>query len=328
VAQLVHGFGSSHSPQLNLPPENWHIRGEADRKIKDLIGTDGVVSNYEDLLLRLGEDDMRVIAKEITPDTFERRHAENQAAIAKMSEALYKVDPDILVMVGDDQQEYLRDDNMPGICVYWGDEVTVRAIPTVNGISSIGNAHEDQVVPTESGFGRHLIEYMSEADFDVARSNFLEGGRANGGIGHAFSYVYHRLMTGKVIPTVPIMLNTYYPPNQPTPKRSYDFGRTLRSAIEAWPGKARVAILASGGLSHFVVDEDFDQDCIDAIKARDVVKISQLPRGKLNSGNSEVRNWFVVAGATEHLDLNYMTYVPCYRSEAGTGCAMAFAEWS
>ena len=54
------------------------------------------------------------------------------------------------------------------------------------------------------------------------------------------------------------MMNTYYPPNQPNPKRCYDFGRTLRSAIEAWPTKARVAILASGGLSHFVVDEDLD----------------------------------------------------------------------
>ena len=88
-----------------------------------------------------------------------------------------------------------------------------------------------------------------------------------------------------------------------------------------------MAILASGGLSHFVVDEDLDQQCIDAMKERSVVKFSQLPREKLNSGNSEVRNWFAVTGATEHLDLDYLTYVPCYRSPAGTGCAMAFAEW-
>ena len=39
------------------------------------------------------------------------------------------------------------------------------------------------------------------------------------------------------------------------------------------------------------------------------------------------RNWIIAAGAVEHLDLDYMTYIPCYRSEAGTGCAMAFAEW-
>jgi 3-O-methylgallate 3,4-dioxygenase len=325
MAQLVYGFGSSHSPQLNMPAEAWHIRAQADRRIRDLIGVDGEVSGYEDLMNR--RDDLSVIAKEITPEKFEKRHQENQAAINRISEALYRVDPDIVVMVGDDQQEYLRDDNMPGMCVYWGDEVLVKAIPTVNGVEAIGDSQKDRTVPTHSALGRHLIEYLVEAEFDVGRSSFLEGGRADGGIGHAFSYVYHRLMTGKVIPTVPIMVNTYYPPNQPTPKRCYDFGRTLRSAIEAWPGKARVAILASGGLSHFVVDEDLDQQCMDGIKNKDIISLSQLPRRKLNSGNSEVRNWIIAAGAVEHLDLDYMTYIPCYRSEAGTGCAMAFAEW-
>jgi Catalytic LigB subunit of aromatic ring-opening dioxygenase len=325
MAQLVYGFGSSHSPQLNMPAEAWHIRAQADRRIRDLIGVDGEVSGYEDLMNR--RDDLSIIAKEITPEKFDKRHQENQAAINRISEALYRVDPDILVMVGDDQQEYLRDDNMPGMCVYWGDEVLVKAIPTVNGVEAIGDSQKDRTVPTHSALGRHLIEYLVEAEFDVGRSSFLEGGRADGGIGHAFSYVYHRLMTGKVIPTVPIMVNTYYPPNQPTPKRCYDFGRTLRSAIEAWPGKARVAILASGGLSHFVVDEDLDQQFMDGIKNKDIISLSQLPRRKLNSGNSEVRNWIIAAGAVEHLDLDYMTYIPCYRSEAGTGCAMAFAEW-
>ena len=75
----------------------------------------------------------------------------------------------------------------------------------------------------------------------------------------AFGYVYNRLMTGATIPTVPVMLNTYYPPNQPTPKRCYNLGQALRGAIESWPKDIRVGILASGGLSHFVVDEELDQ---------------------------------------------------------------------
>ena len=32
--------------------------------------------------------------------------------------------------------------------------------------------------------------------------------------------------------------------------------------------------------------------------------------------------------ATEHLDMEVVDYVPCYRSPAGTGCAMGFASWS
>ncbi len=195
--------------------------------------------------------------------------------------------------------------------------------------SGLPYAKEDKTVPTASALGRHMIEYLVESDFDIGRSNYLDPnrGRAGGGIGHAFGYVYHRLMGERLIPTVPIMVNTYYPPNQPTPKRCYELGRAIRNAIEAWPAKARVAVLASGGLSHFVVDEELDNTCMEGIKNKDIVKLSQLPRNKLNSGNSEVRNWIVATGATEHLDLKYMTYVPCYRSEAGTGCAMAFAEW-
>jgi 3-O-methylgallate 3,4-dioxygenase len=48
----------------------------------------------------------------------------------------------------------------------------------------------------------------------------------------------------------------------------------------------------------------------------------------LNSGTSEIRNWIATAGAVEHLDMKLIDYVPCYRSPAGTGCAMGFAEWS
>ena len=330
MADLVLGIGSSHSPQLSTRPEGWHLRGERDKGNTELIGTDAIVSNYEDLLSRI---DVPRIAKEITEEKFQERHERNQKGINKLTEALYKANLDILVMVGDDQQEYLQDDNMPGFCVYWGDEVTVSgrgADASTGNQQLIGYATEKQTVPTDSALGKHLIEYLVESEFDVGSSSFLDpnrGGRSRGGIGHAFGYVYHRLMTQGIIPTVPIMLNTYYPPNQPTPKRCYDLGRALRSAIESWPTKARVGILASGGLSHFVVDEELDNMALEGMKEKSIVKLSQLPREKMNSGTSEIRNWIVVSGATENLDMDLIDYVPCYRSPAGTGCAMGFATW-
>ena len=48
----------------------------------------------------------------------------------------------------------------------------------------------------------------------------------------------------------------------------------------------------------------------------------------MHSGNSEIRNWISVTGATEHLKMDLVDYVPSYRSPAGTGCAMGFATWS
>jgi 3-O-methylgallate 3,4-dioxygenase len=330
MADLVLGLASSHSPQLSTPPEGWAQRGERDKSNPELIGTDGITSNYEDLLART---DVSRIAKEITPEKFQQRYQRNQKGIARLVESLYSAKLDLLVMVGDDQQEYLQDDNMPGFCVYWGDEVKVaghEASPSTGNQLLIGYSTEDRIVPTSSSLGRHLIEYLVEAEFDAGRSSFLDshrGGRAKGGIGHAFGYVYHRLMIEGIIPTVPIMVNTYYPPNQPTPKRCYDLGRALKNAIEAWPNKARVGILASGGLSHFVVDEELDQTALEGMRQKDLAKLSQLPREKINSGSSEIRNWVVLTGATEHLDMELFDYVPCYRSPAGTGCAMGFAQW-
>ena len=334
MAELVAGIGTSHSPMLSMASDAWAARaGANDQRNQGLVGTDGIVSNYEDLLTRT---DVSRIAKEITPEKMLERHERNQAGIAWVHEQLYEQKLDVLVMIGDDQQEYLQNDNMPGFCVYWGDEVKVKGQGTEYTGSTgnqplIGYAIEDRMVPTHSVLGRHIIEHLVEAEFDVGCSNYLDpdrGGRSRGGVGHAFGFVYHRVMTDGLIPTVPIMVNTYYPPNQPTPKRSYDFGRMLRRAIEAWPVKARVGVLATGGLSHFVVDEELDNMALDAMKDKDIATLSALPRPRMNSGNSEIRNWIALTGATEHLDMELHDYVPCYRSPAGTGCAMAFARWS
>ncbi len=330
MADLVLGLASSHSPQLSTAADGWAGRGERDKGNPELIGPDGITSNYEDLLART---DVARIAKEITPEVFERRHQQNQKAIARLAQSLYDANLDVLVMVGDDQQEYLLNDNMPAFSVYWGEQVKVaghEATPATGNRLLIGYATEDQQAPINAGLGRHIIEHLIEEEFDVGSSNFLDpskGGRAKGGIGHAFGYVYNRLMIDGVIPTVPIMLNTYYPPNQPTPKRCYDLGRAIKDAIGSWAGDARVGILASGGLSHFVVDEELDQAALAAMKDKSVAKLMELPREKLNSGSSEIRNWMVVTGATEHLDMELVDYVPCYRSPAGTGCAMGFATW-
>lgn len=331
MAELVLGIGTSHSPHLSVAWDGWAMRGESDKGNPALIGTDGVVSGYEELLARA---DVTRIAREITDDKFKQRHEENQRSIARIAEVLAKADLDALVMIGDDQHEYLLDENMPAVCIYWGDQVTVKAgpspIPRNGNRPLIGYADHDRTFPTDATLGRHLIESLVESEFDVGRSNRLDPrhGRADGGIGHAFGFVYHRLMGDKVIPTVPIMLNTYYPPNQPTPKRCYAMGRAIRAAIEAWPAGRRVGVLASGGLSHFVVDEELDMMALEGIKQKDIDTLSRLPREKMNSGNSEIRNWIVATGATEHLDMKWSTYVPCYRSPAGTGCAMGFAEWS
>ena len=330
MAEIVLGLATSHTPQLSMTPNVWLVRGqETDTKRKNLFSpVDGSLLTYEDLLAQADP----VIANEyLKPESLQARHEASQQGLAKIGEALDKASPDILIMFGDDQFEVYRNDNMPSIAVYWGD--------TILHDSHFGWPYDPKLktdlwcfpeenieYPVASDLGKHVIESLIDQEFDVAHSRSYKEGQ---GMSHAFSFVYWRVMDGvNVIPTLPIHINTYFPPNQPSPTRSYELGRAVRRAVESWDSKARVAVLGSGGLSHFVVDEDIDHRSIEAMKSKDVKQIAALPLERLNAGTSEVRNWLAAAGASENLDMEMFDYVPCYRSPAGTGCAVGFAQWT
>src|SRR5205814_1361884 len=54
--------------------------------------------------------------------------------------------------------------------------------------------------PTDSTLAQHLIGALIADEFDLAISHQLPTGRDNGAIGHAFYYVYRRLMHNVVTP--------------------------------------------------------------------------------------------------------------------------------
>jgi hypothetical protein len=137
--------------------------------------------------------------------------------------------------------------------------------------------------------------------------------------------VLGRLLNGTQIPSIPILLNTYFPPNQPAPERCLEFGQVLRRACESLPGNRRVIVVASGGLSHFVVDSELDECVLKAIRTHDVASLADIPTVLLNSGTSEIRNWITMSGSSEGLECEWMEYQPVYRTAAGTGCGLAFA---
>ena len=61
---------------------------------------------------------------------------------------------------------------------------------------------------------------------------------------------------------------------------------------------------------------------------KDRQALAQLPVDRLcRLGTGEGLNWIVAAGALEQLQPKRLNYVPCYRTPAGTGCAMAFMRW-
>src|SRR2546429_361971 len=130
------------------------------------------------------------------------------------------------------------------------------------------------------------------------------------------------------LPIVPVFLNTYNPPNAPLPKRCLKLGAALKEAIDEYPEDLRVGVIASGGLSHFAVDERMDRAIIDALRAKDHAFLGALDPRKLKAGSSEIRNWLVVAGAAGALEMSWHSYTPAYRTPALTGTGLCFARWS
>ena len=117
-----------------------------------------------------------------------------------------------------------------------------------------------------------------ERNFDITAIQALVGEQFEG---HAYSFIHRRFMANGAIPIVPVLLNTYYPPNQPSPRRCFDLGVAIRELVQSYPESLRVGILASGGLSHFLVNEELDGTIVEAIRRKDHEVLKSLPVRKL-----------------------------------------------
>jgi hypothetical protein len=262
--------------------------------------------------------------KELTLEVRTARHESAWRAINTLSEVLEEMAPDVCVIIGDDTHEvFMPEDHIPAIDVFWGKELPY----TPHSSRLKGDDLFMRQLSGQPDLGRHIVESLLSDEFDVSHTRTLPEGRY---IGHAFDFVYGCVMGNHPGPQVPIWLNTYYAPNQPTLKRCYALGRSLRRAIESWDANQKVAVIATGGMSHLLLDENLDRTMLAAMQAKDEKTItSAFPEDMFTYGTSEIRNWAVLAGAMadgpEKMEL--LAYEPMYRSPAATGCGCAFAYW-
>jgi hypothetical protein len=336
---------------ISTPPELWATHGELnDMRNTELLSHkhDGSVVNYEQLLA----ESSGKFADQCTLEAHQEQYDRLQKGARTLAKIIDEVKPDVAVIVSDDQNELFFEDNMPMFSVFWGETFHLlprpvsAGAPTPSGTSTWGYGDKEMDVPVDSELGKHIIESLVDAEFDVAHYRYLnsEYGGSIGpagylqkahvtkprpfGLPHGFGFVVRRLMNNNPIPMVPISQNTCYPPNQPTPKRCYSFGAALRQAIESWDSDKRVAVFASGGLSHFVLDEELDRLAIKGMQEKNAEILCSLPRQRLQSATSEILDWVTAAGSMEHLDFNLVDYVAAPRTPAGTGGGWAFGYWS
>ena len=183
-----------------------------------------------------------------------------------------------------------------------------------------------------------LPKYRIQGRPDLARAIVREGAR----LGLMFAYLdrlelddgisvpLHYLTPAMQIPLVPITLNCTVPPI-PSSERAYHLGEVLREIVTTrWPAEVRVAVIATGGLSHepggpryLQVDEAFDRWFLDRLVEGDhrrIVRECTVERMEAagSGGTTELIAWIAAlpftAGPAEVLG-----YGPTPAWRTGTG---------
>ena len=181
-----------------------------------------------------------------------------------------------------------------------------------------------KMVPSDSGLAKHIAAGLIEQGQQPAMSHGMK-------LDHGFMTVYYWLDRTMELPMVPIVVNCTTPPLM-TARQFHDFGVAIGNAIRSYDGLERVALVAGGGLSHFVgeprvgdIDEDFDHWFLDQLASGDLSPILELPNDVLmeaGNGTGEVRAWIALAAAMGDKPGHVLAYEPVYEWINGMGVVL------
>lgn len=320
MAQIKLGIGSSHGPSIQTPPEGWARLADSDTRDPRF--------DYQALLQAAPPG----LDQEITIEVQSERYAAAHVAIAKLTETITAAKLDIVIVVSNPHR--IRPaDHHPVFGVFRADSfpVTKRSNepfdPDARFLSE-AERKSAREISEKSGcadLANHLIVSLIADGFDMACTDQLPEGAV---LDDAFVFPHDWLFPELTIPMVPLLLSRDLP-NQATSKRCFELGTALRKEIESWPEDARIGLIASGGLSHQVIDQELDRKVIKALEDNDTDVLCDLPQDALNRGpgTPEILNWVAVAGAMAPSAMTLVDYLPCYRSIAGTGHGLTFGYW-
>jgi Catalytic LigB subunit of aromatic ring-opening dioxygenase len=249
------------------------------------------------------------------PDTLRQRLS---AAYGELGRRLVAAGTDVIVGLAPDHWTNFFLDNLPSLCIGLGEEHGGPPEPFMKDFAPTP-------LPGDAALGRHILETALSRDFEPSLSYRLR-------LDHGLCLPLSRMALAPMPRIVPILINELEPPLL-SYRRCLAWGRLLRRAIDSYPAPARIAILATGGLSHSIgeptmgaIDEEFDRRCIAALaRGEEGPLIDLLERGADRAGNGahEIRNWAVAHGAAGSRGFELLDYLPA--PEVYVGCA--YAAW-
>lgn len=340
MARIVLGIGCAHTPQLHTPVEKWKIRAERDM-------TDGVPMWFQGQRMKYAEVEEKRkhlnFQEQSTMEIRQERLTKSYEAIARLSEIFAEAKPDVAIIFGNDQAEMFLTDIKPAFTIMGcpefenmprTEEMKIRLPPGI-AISDVGHLPdtETRVYPGHPELAQHITKHAIDNEFDVAYSHrqyHPDPGKAQiGGMPHAYGFIYKQIFRENVVPHVPIDTNTFFPPNQPPAARCYKLGKLVGDAVRAWDQELRVAVIATGGLSHFVVEEDFDRAIMESMARNEFEDLLKYHEGWFQAGSSEIKSWIAAGASMQDSGLtgHIVDYHALYRTPGGTGSSAAFMYW-
>ena len=162
MAKIVLGIGTSHTPLLSLPPEMWPEYAKGDERNPELsYPPHGYVMSFPQAV-----ETLKGTTRYDGPEPFVEQAAKFKKALDVLASTLQSADPDITVVISDDQDEWFYEHNMPRFAIYWGDSAPLIPRSLVAGASEMaariaaGYGDVPMDVPIASHFGRYLVEYV------------------------------------------------------------------------------------------------------------------------------------------------------------------------
>lgn len=252
------------------------------------------------------------------PEQRERFHG----ALRELGRRLRDVRPDLLVMFVNDHLQNFPYSNMPAFCVGLAQRY---AAPSAGGARLMRIAA--RTVPGAADWALALLEAGLAAGIDFAYSYEIESW-------DELSIPLHFFDPDGAMPIVPVYTNCAAPP-LPTLRRCCDVGRFVGEFIRARPRAERIALIASGGISHWVgtpetgrINPEFDRRFLDHVTRGDIDPLVELTEAEIErdagNGGQEIRNWLALLAAVPGFKSEVVAYeaVP----EWITGCGAVWAH--
>jgi aromatic ring-opening dioxygenase catalytic subunit (LigB family) len=239
------------------------------------------------------------------------------SAFESLGRQLRAADPDTIIVISDDHLHNFFLNNFPAFCIGAAD---AYATPAEHWLKI-----EKQVLRGDASLGAHLIGEAMRSGFDPSFSMELT-------LDHGVLAPLHLAGSTLQACVVPVIVNCVQPP-LPSMQRALDWGRFLRKAVATYPASCRVAILATGGISHDVgtprmgaVNEQFDREFIRLLAGNDLAALVTHCEDNVNTagnGAEEIRTWLMAHGAAGETGFEELYY----KAMPGWYTGIGLAKW-